>query len=80
MTLGGMICEPGTDKLSFTRVILGVTIMFANSWVTLLVIKKGLIPDLSGLALYLGAIGTVTFGFNQAKSAVETIVNKEQPK
>ena len=66
--------EPGTERGSSTRIILCTTIMFANLWVTLLVITKGSLPELGGLAVFLGAVGTVTLGFNQAGKAVDTIV------
>ena len=64
-------------KPSFSRFFLGMTIGFANLWVTMLVFSKGLMPDLLGLAAYLGSIGTITYGYNQAKAAVQAVMTSK---
>ena len=64
---------------SMSRVFLGMSIFYANNWITYLVIRNGTLPDLGGLSLFVAGIGTVTYGYNQIKQVVKA-VKAEEPK
>lgn len=71
-----MLIDPANGKLSFTRVIVCITILFANAWVTIIVVSKGMIPELAGLSLFIGSVATVTYGYNKAAATIEAVANK----
>jgi len=70
--LKGLVTEED-GKPSFSRVAVGTTLLASLTWISYIVFAKGVLPDMTTLALFFGAVGTTTYGFNQAKAAAIAI-------
>ena len=65
----GLFSEPGTEcKPSFSRVLSALALLAGIVWVTRIVWTTGELPDLAGLALFVGAL----YGLNQARSVLSS--------
>ena len=46
-------------------------------WVSVIVFAKGILPDLAGLGIFLGAVGTVTYGYSLASSTTQAFAARK---
>jgi len=72
--LRGLFLED-SGKPSFSRTFPAIVIVISIVWVTFLILKNGQMPDLTSLALYLGAILGPTYGANKIATGIQAAIN-----
>ena len=63
---------------SMSRIGTMLVVVFALAWVTYLVVRHDVLPDLSGLAIWVVSISTSLYGVNRLADVVQTATQKDK--